>query len=188
MKITLASGSPRRRELLEMLGADFEVLPAKGEESAEPGLSPENTVKSLAAAKAEEVLSLVPGGLVLAADTIVELDGEILGKPKDGEDAKAMLRRLSGREHRVYTGVAVLCGKDRIIETEETKVFFRVLSESEIAAYAATGEPLDKAGAYGAQGIASLFVERIDGDFFNVMGLPICRVGRMLSKIGCELI
>ena len=188
MKITLASGSPRRRELLEMLGADFEVIPAKGEERAEAGLSPEDTVKSLATEKAEEVFSLVPEGLILAADTIVELDGEILGKPKDSKDAKAMLRRLSGRAHRVYTGVAVLCGEERIIEAEETKVYFRALSEGEIVAYVTTGEPLDKAGAYGAQGIASLFVERIDGDFFNVMGLPVCRVGRMLSKIGCELI
>ena len=188
MKITLASGSPRRRELLEMLGADFEVIPARGEELAKPGLSPEDVVKSLAAAKAEEVFAIVPGGLILAADTIVEMDGEILGKPRDAEDAKTMLRRLSGRTHRVFTGVAVFCGENRLIETEETKVCFRALSEREIEDYVATGEPLDKAGAYGAQGIASLFVEKIDGDFFNVMGLPICRVGRMLSEIGCELI
>ena len=188
MRIILASGSPRRRELLEMLGADFEVCPAVGEELVQPGLSPEETVKALALAKAEEISAVNPDSLVLAADTVVELDGNILGKPKDKANAKAMLSVLSGRAHSVFTGVAVLKGGELRLEVEETRVYFRKLDEREISAYVATGEPMDKAGAYGAQGLASLFVERIEGDFFNVMGLPVCRVGRMLSEFKAELL
>lgn len=186
--IILASGSPRRRELLEMLGAEFEVCPAQGDEIVPPGLSPEETVKALALAKAEEIFGKRPDGLILAADTVVELDGEILGKPRDEADARRMLSAMSGRSHRVFTGIAAISGTERIVESEETEVTFRPLGEREIFSYVAGGEPMDKAGAYGVQGLASLFVERINGDFFNVMGLPLCRVGRILSRMGVDLI
>ncbi len=190
MNIVLASGSPRRRELMEMLGVrNLVVVPAVGEEVAVPGRGPEETVMALSAAKAAEVAAKRPqGDLIIAADTIVWLDGEILGKPRDREDAAAMLGKLSGREHTVYSGITLIRRDRQLSETEETRVRFRSLSEAEIRAYVDTGEPLDKAGAYGAQGKASLFVEGITGDFFNVMGLPLCRLGRMLDKMGVKLL
>lgn len=188
MKIVLASASPRRRALLEMLGLAFETCPARGEEKAGPGLSPSGIVKSLALAKAGEVFEKRPESLVLAADTVVELEGRILGKPKDRAEAESMLRALSGRGHRVFTGVALIREGTRLAEAEETQVFFRALSYKEISAYVETGEPMDKAGSYGVQGIGSLFVERIEGDFFNVMGLPLCRLGRMLNRMGITLL
>ena len=185
--IILASASPRRRELLEGLGVKPEICPAQGEENVDPALSPEETVKALALQKALEVQSRREG-LILAADTVVELDGEILGKPKDRQDAIRMLRGLSGRAHSVYTGVALLRNGQRRVAAERTQVFFRALSEREILAYVDSGEPMDKAGAYGIQGLASLFVERLEGDYFNVMGLPLCLVGRLLQEFGVELI
>ena len=189
-RLILASGSPRRRELLDKFGIDYEILPAQGEESAPPELTPGERVKALAAQKAEETAHRVndPTAVILAADTLVELDGEVLGKPGAGERARAMLRALSGREHRVWSGVCIREGERILAESECTAVRFRTLSDAEIEAYIATGEPLDKAGAYGYQGLASLFVERIEGDFFNVMGLPVCRVGQMLRKFGISLL
>ena len=189
-RLILASGSPRRRELLDKFGIDYEILPAQGEESAPPELTPGERVKSLAAQKAEETAHRVndPAAVILAADTLVELDGEVLGKPGASERARAMLRALSGREHRVWSGVCIREGERILAESECTAVRFRALSDAEIEAYIATGEPLDKAGAYGYQGLASLFVERIEGDFFNVMGLPVCRVGQMLRKFGISLL
>ena len=190
MSIILASASPRRRELLEMLGVkDMKIIPARGEEHVPAGASPAESVIAISGGKAREVSEqCAPGDVIIAADTVVCLDGEILGKPHDTEDAKNMLRRLSGREHEVYTGVTVV--KDGLVfqDAECTKVRFRALSPYEIDAYVATGEPMDKAGAYGAQGIASLFVEGITGDFFNVMGLPLCRLGRMLNDVGVNLL
>ena len=190
IELILASASPRRRELLEMLGVEnLRVIPAAGEERVEPGLAPDETVRRLALAKAREVVRA--GGTdvpVVAADTIVCLDNEILGKPRDEEDAARMLGALSGRTHSVFTGVALLSGETELAEAEETRVTFRELSPREIHAYIKTGEPMDKAGAYGAQGIGCLFVERIDGDFYNVMGLPLVRLGRMLKTIGIDLI
>ncbi|NCB50414.1 MAG: septum formation protein Maf [Clostridia bacterium] len=190
MRIVLASGSPRRKELMEMLGVeDMAVIPAKGEEIAVPGRGPEETVMALSAAKAAEVAAKCSAeDVIVAADTIVWLDGEILGKPSDRADAVSMLRKLSGREHTVYSGVAVMRLGTVISEVETTKVFFRALTDAEIAAYVDTDEPMDKAGAYAAQGKASLFVSGISGDFFNVMGLPLCRLGRMLIKVGVNLI
>ena len=189
-RLILASGSPRRRELLDKFGIDYEILPAQGEESAPPELTPGERVKALSAQKAEETAHRVndPTAVILAADTLVELDGEVLGKPGASERARAMLRALSGREHRVWSGVCIREGERSLAESECTAVRFRTLSDAEIEAYIATGEPLDKAGAYGYQGLASLFVERIEGDFFNVMGLPVCRVGQMLREFGISLL
>lgn len=188
--LILASGSPRRRELLDKFGISYEILPAQGEESAPADLSPGERVKVLAAQKAAEVADRVrdPAAVILAADTLVELDGIVLGKPGTPEKAREMLRALSGRSHRVWSGVYICEGDRTVCESECTTVHFRALSDAEIDAYTATGEPLDKAGAYGYQGLASLFVERIEGDFFNVMGLPVCRMGQMLREFGISLL
>lgn len=188
--LILASGSPRRRELLEALDVPQLIIrPAAGEEIVPEGLGPAETVMHLASQKAREVAPTAgDGDVVVAADTLVWLDGEKLGKPRSKAQAADMLRRLSGRTHSVFTGVCVIAGARMLTEAEESRVSFRTLTESEIAAYVATGEPMDKAGAYGAQGKASLFVQRIDGDFFNVMGLPVCRLGIMLKKVGVDLL
>ncbi|MGN1001300.1 MAG: Maf family protein [Oscillospiraceae bacterium] len=190
MKIILASGSPRRKELLEALNVkNLEIIPAKGEEKAHPELSPAELVKELSRCKAAEVAEKCgAGAVVIGADTVVSLDGEVLGKPRDEADAKRMLRALSGREHEVFTGVTLIKGDEILSHAERTAVRFRPLTEEEIEAYIRTGEPMDKAGAYGAQGYASLFVEHLDGDFFNVMGLPVCALGTMLKKMGVNLL
>lgn len=190
MSIILASASPRRRELLENVGVkDMKIIPAHGEERVPEGAAPDEAVKAISRAKAAEVAEQCrPGDVIIAADTVVCIDGEILGKPRDAAEAKSMLRRLSGREHEVFTGVTVICSGRELVCAERTAVRFRPLSPGEIDAYVATGEPMDKAGAYGAQGLACLFVEGITGDFFNVMGLPMCRLGRMLSELGVSLL
>lgn len=189
-RLILASGSPRRRELLDKFGINYEILPAQGEESAPPELTPGERVKALAVQKAEEVAQRLndPAAVILAADTLVELDGEVLGKPGTADRAQVMLRALSGREHRVWSGVCIREDEKVLAESECTSVHFRALTDAEIHAYIATGEPLDKAGAYGYQGLASLFVERIEGDFFNVMGLPVCRMGQMLREFDISLL
>lgn len=167
----------------------LEIVPARGPETAPPGLGPEELVKYLSFHKAAEVAAGIGGdAVVIGADTVVVLDGAVLGKPKDARDAARMLRALSGRSHTVFTGVAVLRGETRLCRAERTEVHFRALTEGEISRYIATGEPMDKAGAYGAQGLASLFVERLEGDFFNVMGLPLCLLGTMLKELGVELL
>ena len=188
--IVLASASPRRSELMHMLGfADVIIHPAAGEEQPPKGASPEETVKALSHAKAKEVAALFDDDpLVIAADTIVFLDGEILGKPHSEEQAFSMLKHLSGRDHEVYTGVTVLDGEGELCEAERSVVHFRQLSDEEIRRYIATGEPMDKAGAYGAQEKGALFVRAIEGDFFNVMGLPVCRLGQMLAKKGVPIL
>ncbi len=191
MKLILASASPRRRELLEMLHVEnLEIHPAKGEEKPHPELTPDALVTELASCKAGEVAAAwaSPEDIVVGADTVVALDGRVLGKPKSEADAAAMLRALSGRTHTVYTGVAVERGGERRLHAERTDVSFRALTDAEIAAYIATGEPMDKAGAYGAQGYASLFVEHLDGDFFNVMGLPLCALGKLLKELDVSLL
>ena len=191
MQIILASGSPRRRELMEMLCPEnLRIIPAAGEERADPDLPPDELVKVLSRQKAEEVAALHagPGDVVIGADTVVALDGKILGKPKDETQAGEMLRALSGRAHSVYTGVTVIRDGEERSHAEHTRVFFRPLSDGEIDRYIATGEPMDKAGAYGAQGWASLFVERLEGDFFNVMGLPLCALGKLLKQLGVNLL
>lgn len=173
-----------------MLGVrDLKIIPARGEESAPGGLNPEELVKALSAAKAREVAALCgEDDVVVGADTIVWFRNRVYGKPHSPEEAADMLRELSGETHQVFTGVTVIRGEREIRGAEMSYVHFRRLSEREIAAYVATGEPMDKAGAYGAQGKAALFVRGIDGDFFNVMGLPLCRLGQMLNMLGVELL
>ena len=190
MSIILASQSPRRRQLLGQIGLDhFIVRPARGEEVMDPALSPAQLVEELSRQKAREVAGASdPGDLVIAADTVVAIDGRVLGKPRDREEACAMLSALSGREHTVYTGVTV-CRDDRMLtQHEATQVRFRPLSPREIRAYVDSGEPMDKAGAYGVQELGALLVEGIRGDYFNVVGLPLCRLGQMLSQFGVELL
>ena len=190
MAIVLASASPRRKELLEMLGiGDLVIRPAAGEEKTSDGLAPDALVKALASHKAHEAALLSdPDDVIIAADTIVWHDGRVYGKPRDERDAADMLRALSGVTHEVFTGVSVIRSGRELLRAVRSEVRFRPLSASEIAAYIATGEPMDKAGAYGAQGKASLFVESITGDFFNVMGLPLCTLGLMLRQQGVELL
>ena len=188
MKVILASGSPRRKELLEMLRVkNLMIIPARGEEKAHPELSPDALVKELSRCKAAEVAAQYAAAddTVIGADTIVVLDGQVLGKPRDTADAKRMLSALSGRAHTVYTGVTVIRGETVLSHAERTEVHFRPLTEAEIDAYIATGEPMDKAGAYGIQGRAAVFVEGICGDYYNVMGLPLCRLNEMIKAARC---
>lgn len=189
MAVILASQSPRRKQLLESLGMEFTVMPAKGEEVFPLGASPEETVVSLSRQKAAAVAALAAEeDIIIAADTIVWHNDRILGKPADEQEAARMLSSLSGKVHQVYTGVTVRRGETVLSRAECTDVRFRKLSGREIDAYIATGEPMDKAGAYGIQGIACLFVEGIQGDYFNVVGLPVCCLGKMLKELGVELL
>ena len=189
MEIVLASKSPRRHALLEMLGLrDFRVVPASCREEM-PDLPPDGAVMQIAMAKALDVARRVPDrALVIGADTLVYLDGIVLGKPADEEEAAGMLRSLSGRRHAVYTGVALTWGGRRMEAYEKTDVVFRALSEDEINAYVKTGEPMDKAGAYGAQGLGAVLIQRIEGDFFNVVGLPLRLLYDMLRRQGVDLL
>ena len=186
MPLVLASKSPRRRDLLKMAGIDnFLVITGDDDELEPLGLSPEQTVCEIALGKAKSALRLCgEDDTIIAADTLVYLDGNPLGKPGNTDEAMSMLRALSGRRHSVYTGVAILKGKTRSVFAEVTDVFFRVMTDEEITSYIATGEPMDKAGAYGAQGKGAMFIERIEGDFFNVMGLPLCRLSLTLKNLG----
>ncbi len=189
MKIILASQSPRRRELLERMGiSDFEIIPAQGEESVKRTctLTPDQLVEELSRHKCAEVMASCPEDLVIAADTMVAVNNRVLGKPGSEEDAARMLTTLSGRLHMVYTGVTVARGGTMITEHEITSVRFRPLTQADIIRYIATGEPMDKAGAYGIQGYGSLLVEGISGDYYNVMGLPVCRLGWMLKRFGVD--
>ena len=182
--VVLASGSPRGRELLGQMGSeDFEVLPAQGEETAPEGLAPDALVARLALQKAREVAALRPEATVIGADTVVALDGRVLGKPSDEEEAREMLSALSGRRHQVYTGMAVLSGGQAFTHVECTQVEFRPLTAEEIAAYVATGESMDKAGAYGIQGRACVFIRGIQGDYYNVVGLPVCALHELLAQL-----
>ena len=188
MKLILASQSPRRRELLERMGlTEFEIRPAAGEEIAFPDLTPAQLVEDLSRQKAREIaLTAQAEDVIIAADTVVAADGRVLGKPHCVEEARDMLRFLSGRTHTVYTGVTVQQGEQVLTQHEATDVVFRPLTEAEIAAYVATGEPMDKAGAYGIQGRGCVLVEGIRGDYYNVMGLPVCRLGLMLQNFGVD--
>ena len=196
MAIVLASASPRRKELMEQFcGKDLVIFPAGGEEVVSDNVGPGETVEALARGKAREVAGRLHAeglgdreDIVIGADTIVWHEGRIFGKPHSREEAAAMLRSLSGCTHEVYTGVSLIYGDRELTEHEKTAVTFRVMTEKEILDYIATGEPMDKAGAYGAQGLGALFVSSIEGDFFNVMGLPLCRLGLMLKKTGVELL
>lgn len=188
MEIVLASQSPRRRELLERMGLrDFRVLAPAIDETEPDGTPPEVLVCGLSARKARAVARQIgPETLVLAADTVVALDRQILGKPKDGRDAERMLAALSGRTHQVYTGVTLRRGAREETRYEVTQVRFRTLCEEDIRRYVATGEPMDKAGAYGIQGYGALLVEEICGDYCNVVGLPVFRLGQMLNDFGVD--
>jgi septum formation protein len=186
MKLVLGSSSPRRRELLRSAGFEFEVRPSQVEEVPRSGESPEEFARRAAREKALDVaVSLPPGSVVLGADTVVVIDGLILGKPSGPDDAARMLRMLSGASHRVVTGVCLVRapGQLEAIKHETTIVRFRNLDEGEIRDYVASGEPLDKAGAYAIQGLASRFVTRIEGCYFNVVGLPIPLVYEMLKIV-----
>ena len=193
MTFILASASPRRAELLRAAGFDFEVRPAGADETVHPGELPEAYVRRVAEAKARAVLPAAGDRPVIAADTVVVVDGRILGKPADAEDAAAMLRALSGRRHQVLTGVNVSVRSsasgeparvDERTSVEVTHVDFATLSDAEIAWYVSSGEPADKAGAYAVQGLASRFVRRVEGSYSNVVGLPVEVVYRMLAALG----
>lgn len=189
MRLILASASPRRKALLERLGIPFEVQVSQAEEKTDPSWSPEEAARHLALLKAQDVAGRVQDALVIGADTIVVLDGEILGKPRSPAEAKDMLRRLSQRRHEVITGLALVDTVNGAVDLchETTSVWFRRLAEEEIDWYVSTGEPMDKAGAYGIQGKGALLVERIDGCFFNVVGLPLTRLYLLLKAKGFKL-
>lgn len=189
MRVILASGSPRRKELLGNMGfSGFEVLKPEFDEDAVTAPDPGMLVEALSAGKAEAAAREAndPEALLLAADTVVVLDETVLGKPKDEAEAFAMLSALSGRSHRVYTGVTLRRGGEVLTEHEVSEVTFRPLTEEEIRNYIATKEPMDKAGSYGIQGFGALLVEGIRGDYFNVMGLPVCRLGNMLKRFDVD--
>lgn len=188
--IVLASGSPRRQELLRRIGiTDFDIVIPRADETYPAGLTARETVAHIARNKAEAAKALTkPEDIVITADTMVFLGDERLGKPHDEADALRMLKELSGNRHTVCTGVTVRQGDRLNCFTVSTDVYFRAADEAELRAYIATGEPMDKAGAYGIQGLGSLLVERIDGDFFNVMGLPVMPLSRVLKEYSVDLL
>ncbi len=182
MQLILASASPRRKELMSLFGIPFVVRAADIDETMDPGKPPFDEVARVSRAKALAV-AREEDDAVVAADTIVVCDGRVLGKPHSREEAIAMLSLLSGRDHQVMTGCTVLRGRQIETFTEVTDLHFRPLSQREIETYVASGEPMDKAGAYGIQGGAALFCERIAGDYYNVMGLPVCRLSQTLKRL-----
>jgi septum formation protein len=184
VRVILASGSPRRHELLDMIGIAHEVIPANIDESQRNGERPVEHVERLAREKGAAIAERFPDSLVIAADTIVVIDGEVLGKPRGAAEARAMLHRLAGRTHMVFTAVAASFHGRQESTVEEVSVTFLPLSDSTIANYVATGEPMDKAGSYGIQGYGATIVQRIDGDFFTVMGLPLARLVALLRELG----
>ena len=187
MAVILASQSPRRRELLERMGiSHFDIIPAKGEERSDPNLTPEQLVEELSRQKAAEIAANHPDALIIAADTVVAVDGTVLGKPRDRDDAVRMLQTLSGREHTVYSGLTVCWQGRSVTQHEATAVRFRPLTLDDIHHYVSTGEPMDKAGSYGIQGYGCTLVEGISGDYYNVVGLPICRLSQILSGFGVD--
>lgn len=188
MDIVLASGSPRRRELLTQIGIKhYRVVTSDVDENVDRDLPPDQIVEMLSLRKAEAVREQVgEDALIIAADTVVSLEGEVLGKPLDESDAFRMLSALSGNRHQVYTGFTVLYKGEAITGHEKTDVAFRELESQEIEDYIATEEPMDKAGAYGIQGIGAVLISGIEGDYFNVMGLPVFRLSRVLAKFGVD--
>lgn len=186
--LILASLSPRRKELLSRLALPFTVIPAEVDESGIKESDPERAVLALSALKAQAVAKDHPKDLVLGADTVVSIDGRILGKPRDRADAKETLSLLSGRAHQVFSGFTLIKGEKRISRAVCTKVYFAPLKEEEIAWYLDSGEPFDKAGSYGIQGLGGLFVSHIEGDYNNVVGLPLQAVYQVLKdEFGVEL-
>jgi septum formation protein len=188
MRLILASASPRRAELLTAAGFSFDVWPVDIDEAFHGGETAQHAVARLAEAKATKAASIHPDAIVLGADTTVVIDQTPLGKPRDDEDARRMLRRLSGRSHEVFTGVCVCRGERRLVHVERTCVQMAALTDPEIDWYVSTPEPHDKAGGYAVQGLASRFIERIEGSYSNVVGLPIAAVYGLLHKLGCDIL
>ena len=186
LRVVLASQSPRRRELLTLIGIPHEVSPADIDESVHPDEAPVPHCERLARSKAAKLAALDADALVIGSDTIVVIDGDILGKPGDAAEARAMVARLAGRTHTVFTAVAVAFRGRIVSGVESVSVTFRQLDADQIAAYVATGEPMDKAGAYGIQGYGATIVERIDGDYFAVMGLALGRMVALMADLGVE--
>lgn len=189
-KIILASASPRRKELLKKLGLEFTVEPSNSEEDIRPGVEPHELAKSLSREKAGLVAQNHRNALIIAADTFILFEGMLMGKPATETEARGMLERINGRQHSVITGFTILdtVSSKLISESVETKVFIRKLTSKEIDAYVKTGEPLDKAGAYAIQGLGSVIVERIEGDYFNVIGLPLSTLTESLKKFGVYIL
>ncbi|HET7583611.1 MAG TPA: Maf family protein [Gemmatimonadaceae bacterium] len=185
-RVILASASPRRRDLLDMIGIAHEVMPANIDESYLPGEDPCTHAERLAREKGARIAAANPESVVISADTIVVLDGAILGKPADADEAARTLRLLSGRTHTVFTAVCVARNGELRSAVEEVAVRFRALTDEEIAAYVRTGEPMDKAGAYGIQGYGATIVARIEGDYFAVMGLPLMRLILLAREMGLD--
>lgn len=185
-RFIVASASPRRREILENAGYTFEIIPSDADETVDEGISPEETVCELSRRKALSVLSANPDAVVFGCDTVVALDGQILGKPENDEDAKRMLRTLSGRKHTVSTGVCIADGNNIKVFHNTTEVEFYPLNEETVESYVSTGECSDKAGAYGIQGYGRVLVKEIKGDYFSVMGLPVSETARVLKEFGVE--
>lgn len=195
-KIILASSSPRRKQLLKQLGLDFEVFPSDIEETLNPRLKPRHQVEELALQKAQAVAersasassSQGEDAIVIGVDTLVVLGDELIGKPKNVNDAKRMLKKLRGRQHTVVTGFVLIdtANKRTIVKSVETKIWFRKLSPQEISSYIEKEKPLDKAGAYAIQGLGSLFVEKIEGDYFGAVGLPLFTLAKELKKLGVD--
>jgi septum formation protein len=191
-KLILASASPRRKQLLKQIGLEFEVLASNVEEKLNPRLKSLHQVEALSLQKAEATAAMkeAKGALVLAADTMVAIGDEILGKPKDEKDAKRMLRKLSGSVHTIVTGFTLLdttTGK-HVTRSVESKVWFKSLSAQEISAYVKTKEPMDKAGAYAIQEIGAIFIEKIEGDFLGAVGLPVFALAKELKKFGIQVL
>ena len=182
----LASASPRRKEILSNAGFSFDIIPSEADESINESLSPEETVKELARRKAQYILERYPDKVVFGCDTVVAVDAVILGKPENDEDAFRMLKKLSGRSHRVSTGVCVISSEKEICFSQTTQVIFYELSDETIKSYIATGECSDKAGSYGIQGYGSVLVKEIRGDYFSVMGLPASEASRALGEFGIK--
>ncbi|MFD2329772.1 Maf family protein [Cohnella sp. GCM10020058] len=190
--LVLASTSPRRQQLIGLLGLPVEIVPSYADEDTPEDWRPARIVEALAHRKASAVLdraSQTPGAIVVGSDTIVVLDGDVLGKPKDREDAVSMLTRLAGRVHEVYTGLCCIeaASGRAVVSHSVTRVFMRALSKDQIARYVDSGEPMDKAGAYGIQEIGAMLVERIEGDFFTVVGLPVSMLAAQLGEFGLQL-
>ena len=186
MQVVLASESPRRKDLLSLIGCNYKAYSPNVDESITEGETPESACRRLSVLKAKSARVFFAEALIIAADTLVIIDNDIFGKPRDANEAGKLLKMLNGREHRVITGLTILFKDIIMTETETTIVCFRKLSEYDIEAYISTGEFQGKAGAYAIQGYASLFVERIEGDYFNVVGLPLQRLSRMFEKIGIK--
>lgn len=189
-RIVLASASPRRKQLLKQLGLNFEIVASDLEEKLNPRLKPRTQAEALALQKAEAVAHQFADAIIIGADTIVALNDEVIGKPKDVADAKRILKKLRGRQHTVVTGFVLIdtLNKRKIVKSVETKVWFRKLSPQEIHNYIEREKPFDKSGSYAITQLAAIFIEKIEGDFSNVVGLPLFTLARELKKLGVEVL